>query len=120
MIIGFQYKYIGKRNNAKKPDNTESGLGTESHDDQGENVCKTKQKLENHTRTQNGIIASYKCDKCEKTFKHSATLYSHKKIVHEKIRYACDECDKRFTKRSILNMHTKTVHQSENKCICDI
>ena len=34
-------KLVRKRNNAKKTDNTESGLGTESHelDDDDENTC---------------------------------------------------------------------------------
>ena len=48
----------------------------------------------------------YKCDTCDKVFKHASGLKTHDDTVHQGIRkYVCDLCGKAYKKSSGMYSH---------------
>jgi len=55
----------------------------------------------------------YQCDKCVKSFSDSSTLLRHKKSIHDGFVYRCDLCLKTFSDGSALTRHKKKIHAAE-------
>ncbi|CAH0389752.1 unnamed protein product [Bemisia tabaci] len=53
-------------------------------------------------------LRPYACDICGACYKHSSTLYSHKKIHTEET--ACVVCHKKFSSKNNLRKHLRFVH----------
>jgi predicted RNA-binding Zn-ribbon protein involved in translation (DUF1610 family) len=56
-------------------------------------------------------VAQFKCDLCDKEYKHRGNLDEHKKAKHEGIRYICDQCGYKSAKQSNLTAHKKAKHE---------
>lgn len=62
----------------------------------------------------------FPCDQCDKAFKSSNQLKTHKKITHQGIRpYTCDICNKRFALTHDYKRHLIT-HSAKGKFACDL
>ena len=61
----------------------------------------------------------YKCEICEKVFKHSHSLKSHRRIHTGDKLYQCKICQKDFIWVSHLNQH-KRIHTGEKPFQCDV
>ena len=61
----------------------------------------------------------YQCEKCEKSFTDSSTLLRHRKSIHDGIVYKCELCQKTFSDGSALTRHKKTQHSTEIPPIYD-
>ena len=74
----------------------------------------------------NGEVTDHQCESCEKYYHNEATLWTHKKNMHEdKIvtSFQCELCDKYFRGQISLNSHIKTVHEKRRRklrcAVCD-
>lgn len=57
----------------------------------------------------------FKCEKCNKSYKHKNTLNEHKKYECDGIRrFLCQICGKSFTQNSNLKRHTVALHADCN------
>ncbi|KAJ4440485.1 hypothetical protein ANN_08626 [Periplaneta americana] len=84
----------------------------------------TKSELQSHNdrihQPKDESLASI-CDLCGKKLANPATLISHKKYVHEKVRHAmCHICPKTFTNRRALKEHLYTHGEINEKIQCDV
>ena len=59
-----------------------------------------------------GIFA---CNQCEYKSGTNSSLWRHKKILHEGIRYPCGQCEHKSTSAYTLKRHKKTVHKTKSK-----
>ena len=99
--------------------------------------CKTVQHLKNHTALNHGIleVSLFKCDVCERKFRHRYTLIKHIEMNHDdsdgKFRrqnknsksnipmevkkilntYQCDICETNLVTKNALKVHIIGVHQ---------
>jgi uncharacterized Zn-finger protein len=55
---------------------------------------------------------------CDKSYKQFASMWQHKKAVHEGVKYECDECGRRFGVKSHMMRHNKNVHLEEKDYKC--
>ena len=55
--------------------------------------------------------AKFSCDQCDKKFPANSYLRKHKEAVHEGVRYACDQCDFQATTQKCLNLHIQSKHE---------
>lgn len=54
---------------------------------------------------------TYHCQKCDKIYSYSATLYTHVKAAHANIRYQCKVCDFQASSINNINTHEKAVYE---------
>ena len=64
------------------------------------------------------VIETYECDQCQKTYSGKGALYTHKKSVHQRIKYACDQCDYQAAQKVNLTLHIQSKHEGV-KFACD-
>ena len=57
----------------------------------------------------------FRCDMCEKHYKHQKHLKDHKLRIHEGVRYQCDQCQYRATQKSHLIEHKNIQHEGVSK-----
>jgi len=62
--------------------------------------------------------AVFRCDQCDKSCTTTANLNTHKKKVHEGIRYECPECGRKFGEKCHRTKHIKAVHLGEKNYKC--
>jgi len=79
-----------------------------------------KGALLRHTRKDHlGIVQTFSCGRCEKSFKSLKSLRTHEKI-HLGIKdHICHYCGKGFVKHQALKMHLR-VHTGEKPFVCHI
>ena len=53
---------------------------------------------------------TYECDVCEKRFRDSYNLKTHKRIHTNEKPYECDVCEKRYRHANTLKYHMRTQH----------
>ena len=63
-------------------------------------------------------IQSYKCKKCEASYKSKQALKYHTNSKHDGIRYSCNQCEYQATQKGNLKIHKKSVHEGE-RYFCD-
>jgi uncharacterized Zn-finger protein len=66
----------------------------------------------------NVIMASYKCTKCDKSYRNRTTLTAHQRM-HNGTAFACDLCLKRFDRKAALKRH-RIVHTFAKPYACDV
>ena len=54
--------------------------------------------------------SNFKCNLCEKTYKHERTLKRHISTIHENFKINCYECGKEFKRKEYLKKHIKLTH----------
>ena len=62
---------------------------------------------------------TYECDVCEKRFRDSYNLKTHKRIHTNEKPYECDVCEKRFARTYSLKVHAR-IHTNERPYECDV
>ena len=50
------------------------------------------------------------CNECGKQFSYKAGLYTHKKSIHEGLKYPCDHCNYIATRKDSLKRHINSSH----------
>ena len=61
---------------------------------------------------------NYACDKCDRKYSSYSSLYSHKRSVHEGVKFDCSQCDYQTSHQSSLGRHIQKVHEGV-KYACD-
>ena len=60
--------------------------------------------------TDENITKIYKCEECKAEFEYKTSLYSHKKSIHEGVRYSCEICNYKATRLGHLKRHKESIH----------
>jgi len=81
-------------------------------------VGKTKQKLENHTRTHTGA-KPHKCTECKMAFAKSCNLTTHMRTHTDAKPHECTECKMAFARSDALTKHMRT-HTGEKPHECEV
>lgn len=76
---------------------------------------------------QHGVFADYfkkptkhyKCNECDKSYRHQSTLAMHKKTHTGDVKYRCEHCGKEFYLTEYYQRHLR-VHTKEKPYTCDI
>ena len=93
------------------PGSDELGSGIQSYKcKKCEASYKSKQALKYHTNSKHDGIR-YSCNQCEYQATQKGNLKIHKKSVHEGIEYSCNQCDYHFIHLRNLKKHKKSVHE---------
>ena len=65
-----------------------------------------------HSKSTRGAERQFKCNCCDKYFRHKSALNCHVQTVHEKMKpLKCQHCGKSFSQKSSLQLHLKTIHE---------
>ena len=100
------------------PGSDELGSGIQSYKcKKCEASYKSKQALKYHTNSKHDGIR-YSCNQCEYQATQKGNLKIHKKSVHEGIKYSCNQCEYKARHKGDLKIHKKSVHEGE-KYFCD-
>ena len=83
---------------------------TETHEIPRNGVAKIRQ-AENKISTNKDKFGMYPCNKCEKQYTNSGSLFKHLKSVHEGMKYPCNQCQKVFLRKDHLLRHIKNAHE---------
>ncbi|KAJ8924808.1 hypothetical protein NQ315_000962 [Exocentrus adspersus] len=80
--------------------------------------------LRNHLRFQHGIqvVAQYKCELCDETFKNPNARSYHKITRHNTKgkKYTCDVCGKAFFFKNSLEQHLDCHSKDVSKAVCSV
>ena len=58
-----------------------------------------------------GKQLQYKCEECEASYKHRASLRNHIVSKHESVLYSCKYCEYKATQRNSLKKHQESIHE---------
>ncbi|XP_075989850.1 uncharacterized protein LOC142985519 [Anticarsia gemmatalis] len=86
-------------------------------------ACRDGSTLRKHQHRHLGIVKTYPCAKCKKSFKSSQTRKLHVEEVHFGVdtrRVPCSHCKKLFKTQGRLTAHIKMVHDADRKVNCEI
>jgi hypothetical protein len=61
----------------------------------------------------------YKCEGCDKTFKHKSRFIVHDRTHTRDMPFRCDICNKGFPTNSLLRCHHRRIHLGERPFKCD-
>ena len=50
------------------------------------------------------------CSHSDQQFTQNASLWTHKKFVHEGVKYSCDQCEYQAGQKDNLKAHKRTKH----------
>jgi len=78
--------------------------------DECHSIFTTVQGLKSHKKAMHQGI-KYSCDRCEYQANMQVNLKSHIENKHLGIRYSCDQCEYKATKPSHLRLHTESKHE---------
>ena len=70
-------------------------------------------------RNERKAINLYNCNSCDKSYDRILTLQTHKRTVHDKIRFKCTSCNYEATQISHLKTHQRIIHEGK-KYECNI
>lgn len=94
-----------------KPKKTEQRIAGTFVCDICEKVFRLSSTLITHRRTHHTLkLRPYKCEECGKTFTQSGNLYIHRKVHRNDRNFECTVCDKRFKHNGSLNEHVLLIH----------
>ena len=75
-----------------------------------EKIFKSSLSLKSHKDQIHTHFARFKCPECFKSYKQKKMLIQHTKIVHSTKKYKCNECGKHYAFQYVLNEHIKERH----------
>lgn len=77
--------------------------------------------LNDHIRSAHTLERPYSCDRCDRTFTSSASLYTHKKSHDDERKYVCQflDCGAKFNRSHHLQAHL-LIHESIKPHICPV
>lgn len=80
---------------------------------------KTAKALREHVRAKHGEArAGVRCDACDASFAHVASLRRHQAAQHDKRRFACKLCAKEYRYASALATHKRAAHEQRQRFAC--
>ena len=78
--------------------------------------CASRRNLQKHKNSVHFVESAVQCPKCDKSYKHSASLSNHMALAHSDKSYQCEICQKMFYLKSQLNSHLQLKHGNKVDC----